>query len=235
MRYLLAAVVTIAVLYIVSWFAMRSWGRHADRQRQARGRRRFLILALGTIGATILPKPKTAAVEQKLADPTPVQTILQTKPVASPSPAERIVAKVKPKPKASPVRTAQDKILAECRKWLGTRYSWGGGSLTGPTRGSGRGAGTTGLDCSGYTRLVYHQSLGVTLPRTAHDQMRSGRLKPTTKPRLGDLVYICSSSGIAYHCGVYAGRGVMYAAPKTGDVVRKQLIFSRSVRYRTLA
>lgn len=231
MRYLLAAVVTIAVLYIASWFAARSWGRHADRQRQARGRRRFLILTLGAIGAAVPPKPKDAAVKQELA--APVRTILHASPVATPT--KRIVAKIKPKPKASPIRTAQDKILAECRKWLGVKYSWGGGSLTGPTRGSGRGAGTTGLDCSGYTRLVYHQALGVTLPRTAHDQMRSDRLKSTVKPRPGDLVYICSSSGIAYHCGVYAGRGVMYAAPKTGDVVRKQLIFSRVVRYRTLA
>lgn len=58
-------------------------------------------------------------------------------------------------------------------------------------------------------------------------------LKVTTSPKAGDLVFFTDSSGHAYHCGVYINRTVMYAAPKTGDVIRKQLISARNIRFRT--
>jgi cell wall-associated NlpC family hydrolase len=41
-------------------------------------------------------------------------------------------------------------IVQLARKWIGTPYSWGGGSPTGPTLGTGRGAHTKGFDCSAF-------------------------------------------------------------------------------------
>lgn len=232
MSYTLAVIAVIVSAVVISWGLRTAQGLHADRRKQVRGRRRFLILALGSVGAVVLPRfRRDAALEQSLVTEPP-------DPPESPGPNPQFAPAAMPlsRSMAEPeVATQSEMIITECRKWLGTPYSWGGGNLDGPSRGFGRGAKTVGFDCSAYVRLVIMRAAGVKLPRTAHQQMNSPKLEPVAKPRVGDLVYLCNSSGIAYHCGIYAGRDVMYAATKTGDVVRKQAIFTRRVRYRTLA
>lgn len=102
---------------------------------------------------------------------------------------------------------------------LGTPFSWGGGSSSGPTRGIGRGALTTGFDCSGLTMYAWSRA-GVRLGHYTGAQFRQGRRVPLGGLRTGDLLFFGGGSGDPTHVGLYLHGGVMIHAPKTGDVVR---------------
>lgn len=111
--------------------------------------------------------------------------------------------------------------------YLGLPYSWGGGSLDGPSYGIGRGSQTKGFDCSGFTRAVAYQDFGVTLPRTAIEQWnfaeKNGKTVDLSDPdnlQTGDFCYFKTSKG--YHTGIVVFKnGVPYLrnAPSTGQVI----------------
>lgn len=105
----------------------------------------------------------------------------------------------------------------------GTAYSFGGGSLAGPSKGT---SGTTGFDCSGLVLWVYGQ-LGITLPHNAAQQYQLG--VPVAKNQLkpGDLVFFEPSSAGPQHEGIYIGNDQFVAAPHTGATVAT---FSLSAR-----
>ncbi|MFJ9349209.1 C40 family peptidase [Streptomyces sp. NPDC101237] len=98
----------------------------------------------------------------------------------------------------------------------GSPYSWG---ATGPNR----------FDCSGLT-LYSFKKAGKKLPRTAAQQYNKTRHVSAGSRRAGDLVFFHSGSSV-YHVGIYAGKGRIWHAPKTGDVVKLQKIWTRSVWY----
>ncbi|MFD7690853.1 C40 family peptidase [Streptomyces sp. NPDC059781] len=98
----------------------------------------------------------------------------------------------------------------------GSPYKWG---ATGPYR----------FDCSGLT-LYSFKKAGKKLPRTAAQQYNKTRHISAGNRRAGDLVFF-HSGGYVYHVGIYAGKGKIWHAPKTGDVVRLQKIWTRSVSY----
>ena len=62
-----------------------------------------------------------------------------------------------------------------------------------------------GFDCSGYTRYVRY-------------------------PKPGDLVFF-HSRGRVYHVGIYAGNRYVYHAPRPGQRVKREHIWTRSVTY----
>ena len=103
-------------------------------------------------------------------------------------------------------------VVAEARKYLGVPYLWGG---TDPAKG---------LDCSGFTQLVFG-NLGVDLPRVSSQQATAGTAVPSlTQARPGDLVFFDHSPdrpGID-HVGIYIGGGKMIAAPQPGESVKVQ-------------
>lgn len=110
---------------------------------------------------------------------------------------------------ASPAGAA---IVDQARNYLGVPYLWGG---TDPTKG---------LDCSGFTQLVY-RSQGIELPRVSSQQATAGRaVGSLAQAQPGDLLffdYSPSRPGID-HVGIYVGDGQMIAAPQPGDVVKLQ-------------
>jgi cell wall-associated NlpC family hydrolase len=99
----------------------------------------------------------------------------------------------------------------------GTPYSWGGGNLSGPTKGSGRGRGTVGFDCSSLTRFAMAK-LGIVLPRTAHEQQKCGIPIDPRQAQPGDLLFWGNP---AHHVAIYAGNGMMIQAPRTGGQVER--------------
>jgi lysozyme family protein len=87
--------------------------------------------------------------------------------------------------------------------------------------------GPDSFDCSGLVAYVYGR-LGISLPHNAQAQYGVMPHVPQSSARPGDIVFFPSSSGHITHNGIYAGGGMMWAAPHTGDVVKKQRIYTSS-------
>jgi peptidoglycan DL-endopeptidase CwlO len=102
-------------------------------------------------------------------------------------------------------------IMGIAQKYLGVPYLWGG---TDPSKG---------LDCSGFTQLVYRQA-GINLPRLSWDQAKTGTAIPgLAQARPGDLLFFAGADGTPSrpgHVGIYMGGGKMIDAPHTGASVR---------------
>jgi cell wall-associated NlpC family hydrolase len=125
---------------------------------------------------------------------------------------------------ASSGSALEDRAVAEARKYLGVPYLWGG---TDPAKG---------LDCSGFTKLVYG-NLGIDLPRTSSQQATTGTaVASLADARPGDLVFYDHSPGRPGidHVGIYVGDGKMIAAPQEGEVVKVQDVGNPSVIRRVL-
>ncbi len=119
---------------------------------------------------------------------------------------------------------SESAVVAEAQKYLGVPYVWGG---TDPTKG---------LDCSGFTQLVYG-NLGIDLPRVSAQQATAGQpVASLAQARPGDLVFFDHSSSRAGidHVGIYIGNGKMVAAPQPGEVVKVQDVGNPAVIRRVL-
>jgi len=119
---------------------------------------------------------------------------------------------------STPTGPASGAVTAAMR-WLGTRYSWGGGNPAGPTTGiccspGGQNAtGIVGFDCSGLVLYAYAQ-IGIPLPHLAHDitYNSGGQLVPRdfTAMRPGDVIgFSYNPGGRVFHVGLYVGDGTM--------------------------
>ena len=109
-------------------------------------------------------------------------------------------------------------VLDIARKYLGTRYVYGGAS-------------PSGFDCSGFTMYVYKQ-LGISLPHSATSQWQSGigtRVYSTSALQVGDLVFFndpARNAGKACsHAGIYAGNGqiIHCSSSRSGGVIYSDL------------
>jgi peptidoglycan DL-endopeptidase RipB len=114
-------------------------------------------------------------------------------------------------------RQAIEYVIRRGESQVGVPYSWGGGSLTGPSRGVGDGADTVGYDCSGLMRFMF-AGVGVLLPRFSGDQYNAGRHVPPSLAKRGDLIFYGPGGG--QHVTMYLGNGQMLEAYDTGVPVR---------------
>lgn len=112
---------------------------------------------------------------------------------------------------------AVEHVIRRAGAHMGVPYSWGGGSLTGPSKGVGSGAGTVGFDCSGLTRYAF-AGVGVLIPRYSGDQYDAGRKVPPSQAKRGDLLFWGPGGG--QHVAIYLGNGQMLeAAGSAGKVL----------------
>lgn len=114
-------------------------------------------------------------------------------------------------------RQAIEYVIRRAGSQIGVPYSWGGGSLTGPSRGIDSGADTVGFDCSGLTRYAF-AGVGVNLPRFSGDQYNAGRKVPPSEAKRGDLLFWGPGGG--QHEALYLGGGQMLEAQQTGVPVK---------------
>jgi len=82
------------------------------------------------------------------------------------------------------------------------------------------------FDCSGLVQYVYKQ-LGKSLPRTTDQQFAATTRIARGSEQPGDLIFF-GEPGSIYHEGIYAGDGKMWVAPKSGDVVKLEAIWTSS-------
>jgi gamma-D-glutamyl-L-lysine dipeptidyl-peptidase len=96
-------------------------------------------------------------------------------------------------------------LLATARHHLGLPYLWGGMS-------------TYALDCSGLVHLSL-RTLGLRVPRDAHDQQDAATPVPLEHVQAGDLLFFARDGQPAHHVGIANGDGGMLHAPETGAVI----------------
>jgi cell wall-associated NlpC family hydrolase len=79
-----------------------------------------------------------------------------------------------------------------------------------------------GFDCSGFTRHIFENSLGLVLPRRADAQARDAGLRKVPRDDLqpGDLVFFNTMRRAFSHVGIYVGDGRFIHAPRSGGEVR---------------
>ncbi|XP_054157549.1 peptidoglycan endopeptidase RipA-like [Oppia nitens] len=116
-------------------------------------------------------------------------------------------------------------IVSAARSQYDVPYSWGGGNWKGKSRGTGKGAGTVGFDCSGLAQYAVYKGTGKIIGRTAAAQSSDSQCQrvPYSQRKPGDLVFFGTP---AYHVGIISGTNTFIHAPKTGDKVRQQTIYS---------
>ena len=102
---------------------------------------------------------------------------------------------------------AQDVIL-QGLKFVGVRYRWGGNTED------------SGLDCSGFVRLVFKDTLGTSLPRTAREMSEVGQQIDFSQLKPGDLVFFNTMRRAFSHVGIYLGDNHFLHAPRAGAEVR---------------
>ncbi|QKW33530.1 C40 family peptidase [Actinomadura sp. NAK00032] len=115
---------------------------------------------------------------------------------------------------------------------VATPYSWGGGTIKGPSRGTAQGANTVGFDCSSLAQFaVYKASKGrITIPRTTYAIWASKLGTKVSRAQLapGDLVFFNNQQHMGIYYGEVNGVRWMVHAPRTGDYVKFSKFDGRS-------
>jgi cell wall-associated NlpC family hydrolase len=99
-------------------------------------------------------------------------------------------------------------LVVNAMGFLGVRYKYGGNDPE------------EGLDCSGFVRAVYGQTLGMVLPRRAAEQANATQTISRAELKPGDLVFFNTMRSAFSHVGIYIGDNKFIHAPRAGARVR---------------
>jgi cell wall-associated NlpC family hydrolase len=100
------------------------------------------------------------------------------------------------------------RVLATAKRYVGTRYVYGGERPA------------EGFDCSGFVQYVFGRH-GIDLPRTSALQASAGRAVPVALAALhpGDLMFFDTEGEGIDHVAIYAGNGrIIHASSGSGRV-----------------
>ncbi len=112
--------------------------------------------------------------------------------------------KIQPVKRVFAGNPARNRLIADGKKLIGTRYRYGGTSEK------------SGFDCSGLVQHVFAQQ-GYRLPRSSKEQF--SKLLPVKEPRPGDLIFFRHGKGNVSHVGIYLGNQKMLHSPSPGKKV----------------
>jgi NlpC/P60 family len=104
-------------------------------------------------------------------------------------------------------RDAASEISKTALGLIGVDYKFGGNTPD------------SGLDCSGFVRYVFQQATGISLPRSAREQARVGKVIEKSQLEPGDLVFFNTRRFQFSHVGVYLGDNRFIHAPSRGGSV----------------
>lgn len=99
-------------------------------------------------------------------------------------------------------------LVVTAMGFLGVPYRRGGNSAD------------TGVDCSGFVKAIYEQTVGLVLPRRAEQQAAATQNIDKNELQPGDLVFFNTMKRAFSHVGIYVGDGKFIHAPKPGAEVR---------------
>ena len=102
---------------------------------------------------------------------------------------------------------ASDVVLGALN-YIGVRYKYGGNTPD------------SGLDCSGFVRYVFQDTLNFMLPRRAEEMSQVGERIAKTDLKPGDLVFFNTMRRNFSHVGIYIGGDKFVHAPATGGKIR---------------
>jgi cell wall-associated NlpC family hydrolase len=198
-------------------------GRHQER--------RLPVMAFGTVGISGVDAVVSNSVAASLGVPARNALVVSAPPASVPSIAARIKA-VLPKgasveplltevtrpggaspvgivpgtPAGGALNAAQlTTALRAAESRRGLPYVWGA-------------AGPSSFDCSGLVEWSFAQA-GISMPRVAADQARTGLSVPVTRLQPGDLLFYHTDPtdpGYISHVAIYLGSGWMIQAPQPG-------------------
>lgn len=110
-------------------------------------------------------------------------------------------------------KTKKEKeLIKEAKKWLGTKYKYGGHSKL-------------GTDCSGFVMEVYKSVYDFKLPRTSRDQQEFCKRIKKSQLKIGDLVFFATGKkkGKVSHVGIYIGNGQFIHASSSKGVIISEM------------
>ncbi|HEY4298413.1 MAG TPA: C40 family peptidase [Paraburkholderia sp.] len=99
-------------------------------------------------------------------------------------------------------------VVVGALNMIGVRYRWGGNTPD------------SGLDCSGFVRYVFQDTLGLALPRRAEEMSRVGEKVRMSDLKPGDLVFFNTMRRSFSHVGIYIGDNKFVHSPSTGSTIR---------------
>lgn len=180
-----------------------------------------LAVSLAGSGAQADPTASPTPKPHSSAQHSSVSKYLETRAnQAAASRARRIVSLTKTisrtKYAIAHARVNGVKVLKVASRYRGVPYRAGGTS-------------PRGFDCSGYTQFVFKQ-IGINLPRVAQDQLNWTTRISAKDARPGDLAFYMSGN-YAYHVAIYAGNGMIWHSPRTGERVEKVSIRNHKMAY----
>jgi cell wall-associated NlpC family hydrolase len=142
-----------------------------------------------------------AAPEQSAPATDPVMALLAERKLLMPLEGSQVIQAMRDK--------ASEAVIS-AMNFLGVPYRRGGNTEA------------SGFDCSGFTRHIFENSLGLVLPRRADEQASLSSLLPIQREDLkpGDLVFFNTMKRTFSHVGIYVGDDKFIHSPRTGAAVR---------------
>lgn len=107
--------------------------------------------------------------------------------------------------------TTETKLYDFTQNWVGAKYRVGGNTVN-------------GIDCSGFSKLLYDSIYNLQIPRTAREQYKHSSRVKRNELRAGDLVFFRVRTRTTWHVGVYLSDGLfVHAANRRKGVIVSSL------------